>query len=524
MSPSLRYSALAGAVAGLSGIAVSHLLTNALNARATPVQAVAESVISLTPGPVAEALISVVGRKDKPILVAGVTLAVIGLGAVAGMLTRRSRTGAQLLLAAMGVLALLALMSGSDLTAAGLIPLAAGVATWFVVLAVLVDAVPPEPTQPPEPPGPAGAAGATVAGAGGAAAGEPSRRSFLLKAGGVTVAALVVAGGARLFGQGRRAVETARQLLRLPVSDGTVPAEATLELKGATPWRVPNADFYRIDTALVLPAVDPAEWRLRIHGMVERELVLTYDDLLARNLTEAWVTLCCVSNPVGGDLIGNAWWSGVRVADLLAEAGVSSDADAVLQTSQDDWTCGTPIEALTDGRDALLALAMNGEPLPIDHGFPVRMVVPGLYGFVSATKWLVDLEVTRFENFSAYWTERGWSARGPVKTQSRIEVPANGATVAAGPTRIGGHAWAQHTGIEKVEYRLDGAAWQRAELGGVPSLDTWVQWAATVELAPGEHTLAVRATDRSGYTQTSARTDVVPDGAAGWDSIDVTAQ
>ncbi len=494
-------------MAGLSGLAASLLLTNVLNARATPVQAVAEAVIELTPGPVAEALIQLVGRNDKPILVAGVTLAVIGLGALSGVLARRSRTAAQLLVAATGVLALLALMAGADFTSAALIPLGAGLATWFVVLALLVDAVPADADVD--------VAAHTV---------DPaSRRGFLLKAGGVAAVAVVAAAGARLFGEGRRAVETARQLLRLPVSDGTVPDGATLGLEGTAPWRVPNAQFYRIDTALVVPAVDPSEWRLRVHGMVERELVLTYDDLLGRELTEAWVTLCCVSNEVGGDLIGNAWWSGVRIADVLAEAGVAPGADAVLQTSQDGWTCGTPLQALTDGRDALLALAMNGEPLPVEHGFPVRMVVPGLYGFVSATKWLVDLEVTRFEDFTAYWTDRGWSARGPVKTQSRIEVPRPGASVRAGRVRVGGHAWAQHTGIAAVEVRVDGRPWQRAELGGVPSDDTWVQWAATLDLDPGSHTLAVRATDKSGYTQTAARTDVVPDGATGWHSIEVNA-
>ena len=235
------------------------------------------------------------------------------------------------------------------------------------------------------------------------------------------------------------------------------------------------------------------------------------------------MTICCVSNPVGGDLIGNAWWSGVRIADLLREAGVHPDADAVKQTSQDGWTCGTPIEALTDDRNAMLAVAMNGDPLPVEHGFPVRMIVPGLYGFVSATKWVVDLEVTKFSDFTAFWTERGWSSRGPVKTESRVEVPRDGGNVKTGSVRVGGHAWAQHTGIAKVEYRLDGDAWQEAELGRVPSNDTWVQWSGTVDVDAGDHRLAVRATDRSGYTQTSVRTDVVPDGATGWHSVGFSA-
>ena len=501
-----RYVALAGAVAGLSGIAVSHAVTNALNARATPIQAVAEVVIAKTPGGIAESLIQVVGRKDKPILVAGVTLGIIALGALAGVLSQRSRMVANLVFLLMGAVALAALMSRPGFTSTSILPLAAGVVTWLVVLAFLVDAAPVVST------------GSTTEEGGG-----DTRRGFLLKAGVVAGASLAVAASGRFFGRSRRAVETSRRLLRLPVGRGAEPADAELGLPQTTPGRVPNDDFYRIDTALVLPAIDPSEWRLRIHGMVDREITLSYQDLLDRQLTEAWVTLCCVSNPVGGELIGNAFWSGVRVADLLAEAGVSADADAVRQTSDDGWNCGTPLEALTDDRNAMLAIAMNGEPLPVDHGFPVRMVVPGLYGFVSATKWVVDLEVSRFDKFTAYWTERGWSAQGPVKTESKIEVPGNGSEVKAGPMRVGGYAWAQHTGIEGVEVRVDGNAWVPAELGGVPGNDTWVQWAATVDVPAGDHSLAVRATDKSGYTQTAARADVVPDGATGWHTIDFTA-
>ena len=229
-------------------------------------------------------------------------------------------------------------------------------------------------------------------------------------------------------------------------------------MPGIAPWRTPNDDFYIIHTALAPPSIAPEDWSLRIHGMVDKEITLGYQDLIDRQLTEAWVTLCCVSNEVGGDLIGNAWWSGVLIRELLSEAGVQDGADAVLQTSRDGWNCGTPLTALTDDRNAMLAIAMNGKPLPVQHGFPVRMVVPGLYGFVSATKWLVDLEVTRFDKFEAFWTQRGWSEKGPVKTQSRIDVPRDGAAVEAGSVRIGGSAWAQHTGIEKVEYQLDGAA------------------------------------------------------------------
>jgi DMSO/TMAO reductase YedYZ molybdopterin-dependent catalytic subunit len=491
--------AAAGAVTGLAGVVASQVVTELLNARATPVQAVAEVVIARTPGPVAEALIHVVGRNDKPILVTGVTVAIVVLGALAGLLTAVRRLYGHAVFWVMAALSLAAAASRPGFTPASLLPLAVGVLVWTVLLDWLTGVAQPRSGQ------------------------AVSRRRFLLTAGGVAVAAVAVGAGGRFVGRTRRAVETARQLLRLPVSAGVVPAGADTGLPGVAPWRVPNGAFYRIDTALVVPAVDPTGWRLRIHGMVDRELVLSYQDLLDRTLVEDWVTICCVSNPVGGELIGNAWWSGVRIADLLKEAGVHPGADAVKQTSKDGWTCGTPVEALTDGRNAMLAVAMNGRPLPVEHGFPVRMIVPGLYGFVSATKWVVDLEVTRFADFSAYWTDRGWSEQGPVKTESRVEVPRDGAGVTAGSVRIGGHAWAQHTGIAKVEFRLDGDAWRPAVLGRVPGNDTWVQWVGTVDVPKGQHSLAVRATDKSGYTQTAARVDVVPDGATGWHTISFQA-
>jgi DMSO/TMAO reductase YedYZ molybdopterin-dependent catalytic subunit len=257
--------------------------------------------------------------------------------------------------------------------------------------------------------------------------------------------------------------------------------------------------------------------------MVDKELTLTYQDLLDRGLEDAWITICCVSNPVGGDLIGNTVWGGVPIKGILDEVGIQAGADALLSRSDDGWTCGTPLEALTDGRNALLALTMNGEALPIPHGFPVRQVVPGLYGYVSATKWVVDLEVTRFDKFTAYWTERGWAPKAPVKTQSRIEVPRDGAEVSAGRVRVGGQAWAQHTGIEAVEVQLDGGAWERADLGEAPSVDTWVQWAVTLDVPEGDHEVRVRAIGRDGETQTSVERAPDPDGATGLHTIEVSA-
>lgn len=500
--PSRSLYALSGLVVGLAGIAVSHAVTMVLTVRATPLLAVAEAIIDLTPGPVAETLISWVGQWDKPLLIVGVTLAVLGLSAWAGVLAQRGLRLSVLVFLAMGAVGVASVLTPPDAGAYDVIPVLAGTVTWLVALPLVL-----------------GRLARHHEGAETVEAADTARRRFLVTAGVVAGAALVVGAAGQLVGASRRSVETARKLLRLPVTRGAAPNGSDLGVKGIAPWRTPNDTFYRIDTALVVPTVDPTTWRLRIHGMVERELVLTYEDLLDRQLTEDWVTLCCVSNEVGGDLVGNAWWSGVRVADLLAEAGVAADADAVLQTSEDDWTCGTPLRALTDDRNALLAFAMNGEPLPLEHGFPVRMVVPGLYGYVSATKWLVDLEVTRFDAIAAYWTKRGWSERGPVKTMSRIDVPRDGAELGPGRRRVGGSAWAQHTGIERVEVRLDGGAWRPARLGRVPHVDTWVQWTATVDVPPGEHRLAVRATDRSGYTQTGVRRGVVPDGATGWHTV-----
>ena len=210
----------------------------------------------------------------------------------------------------------------------------------------------------------------------------------------------------------------------------------------------------------------------------------------------------------------------MRLADLLAQAGLDPEADAVLQTSDDGWTCGTPLSALTDERNAMLAIAMNGKPLPIEHGFPVRTLVPGLYGYVSACKWVVDMEVTRFDEISAFWTEKGWGEMGPVKMSSRVDVPRSGDDVPAGGVTFAGMAWSQHTGIEAVEVAIDGGSWESAELAGVPNDDTWVQWKAVVDVEPGDHMVKVRATDKNGVVQTGVEQDVLPDGATGWHSVD----
>ncbi|MDN5727446.1 MAG: molybdopterin-dependent oxidoreductase, partial [Propionibacteriales bacterium] len=300
-----------------------------------------------------------------------------------------------------------------------------------------------------------------------------------------------------------------------------VPAGVDLGIDGLAPYVTPNADFYRIDTALVVPRIKIEDWSLTISGMVNREVTITWADLVARPMVEHVLTLACVSNTVGGDLIGNAKWLGVPIRDLLAEAGPQTGADMVLSTSHDGFTAGTPLEVLTDDRQALLAIGMNGEPLPYEHGFPARLVVPGLYGYVSATKWVTELKVTTFAQDEGYWTPLGWSALGPIKLSSRIDVPRR--KVPVGDVIIAGVAWAQHTGISKVEVQINGGSWQAAELAPVTGPDSWRQWTYTWVGAPaGNHMITCRATDADGASQETAVAPPAPNGAAGLHSRTVT--
>ena len=319
-------------------------------------------------------------------------------------------------------------------------------------------------------------------------------------------------------------VSEVRSKLALPAPASPappIPAGAEIRLDGLGPLVTPNKDFYRIDTALRVPVVDPDKWTLRVTGLVEREVELDFAALLAKPMTERHVTIACVSNEVGGDLIGNARWLGWPVRELLAMAGPKPGADMVLSRSTDGFTAGTPLEALTDSRDALLAVGMNGEPLPLEHGFPVRLIVPGLYGYVSATKWVTELKVTRFADDVGYWTPRGWSERGPIKTSSRIDVPGAGRSVTAGTVAFGGVAWAQHTGIGKVELRVNRGAWQVAELAPGISKDTWYQWKLALPLSTGQYEVQVRATDLDGVPQVEDRAPVAPNGATGFHTVTV---
>jgi DMSO/TMAO reductase YedYZ molybdopterin-dependent catalytic subunit len=308
------------------------------------------------------------------------------------------------------------------------------------------------------------------------------------------------------------------------VSPAVTEAETDLGIAGVSPFLTPNDRFYRVDTALLVPSLMAEEWRLRIHGMVDRELTIDYGQLLDRPMIERDITLACVSNPIGGRYVGNARWIGVPLDELLEEVGVRAGADQIVTRSVDGWTCGTPTAAVTDGRDAMLAVAMNGEPLPLSHGFPVRMIVPGLYGYVSATKWIVDMELTTFDAYDAYWIERGWAEQAPIKTMSRIDTPTGRSPLAAGEVAIGGVAWAQHVGIEAVEVQIGEGPWQAAELGGVDTVDTWRQWVLRWDAPAGDHRIRARATDATGATQPEERAEPFPDGATGWHTIFVSVE
>jgi DMSO/TMAO reductase YedYZ molybdopterin-dependent catalytic subunit len=300
------------------------------------------------------------------------------------------------------------------------------------------------------------------------------------------------------------------------------PALATsLNIPGISPFYTPNASFYRVDTSLVMRKVSASTWRLRIHGMVNNPITLSYDQLNKLPMIERDVTLTCVSEAVGGNFIGNARWQGTLLAPILRKAGIQAGADQIVMRDVNGMTIGVATEPVMDGRDSLLAVGMNGRVLPVEHGYPVRVVVPGLYGYVSATKWVVDMEFTTFGAFNAYWVKQGWSQQAPIKTESRIDVPKRGNPVAAGQVTIAGVAWAQHTGIEAVEVGIDGVFYE-AKLPAQDTIDTWRQWYYVWDATPGQHMLQVRATDKSGYTQTAVKHKTEPNGATGYHTVQVT--
>jgi DMSO/TMAO reductase YedYZ molybdopterin-dependent catalytic subunit len=506
---------LTGLVATGAALGVAQLVAAIVAPGAGPFVVVGSLLIDASPAWAKHLAIGLFGKDDKAALLVGVGVALAIVAALAGVLEVRRPPVGRVLIGAAAAFGIVAAATRAHPGPLDPVPAIAAGLIGILLLGVLANRMPERAAPAPERAAPSGAPGP--------AAPDPSRRLFVGWAVGAAVAgALATAGGAAL-GAGARTVSAVRMALKLPmpaVAAPPLPAGADFGIPGLARIVTPSSSFYRIDTALAVPQIDPDSWRLLITGMVDREVTLTWKELLTLPLEESYATLACVSNEVGGDLIGNARWLGYPIRHLLERAGPSPDADMVLSTSQDGFTAGTPLEALTDPeRAAILAVGMNGEPLPPEHGFPVRMVVPGLYGYVSATKWVVKLEVTRYDRARAYWTEEGWAPKGPVKLESRIDVVRkqgdDGYVIA-------GVAWHQHVGVKGVEVRIDDGAWQTAQLSTPISADTWVQWRLPWHPERGSHTISVRARGADGELQTATRADVVPDGATGYHTVTVT--
>lgn len=355
-----------------------------------------------------------------------------------------------------------------------------------------------------------------------ASASGVDRRKFLAVSATTAGIAGVTGVAGTLIGNKRNTVNTSQVKLTPPaVKPKPLAKDVTLDIPGLSPFYTPNSSFYRVDTSITPPAVQPSSWQLRIHGMVDKPMTISFAELMQRPQVEHDVTLTCVSDGVGGAYISNARWQGTRLDAILREAGLQAGAQQIVMRDVNDMNIGVAVDPVMDGRASLLAVGMNGQPLPQEHGFPVRAVIPGLYGYVSACKWVVDMEVTTFGAFSAYWVQRGWTQQGPIKTESRIDVPKRGATVSAGRVMIAGVAWAQHRGIEAVEVSVDGT-WHVARLAAADNIDTWRQWYYAWDATPGQHTIKVRATDKTGHTQTSVNHKTEPSGATGYHTIGVT--
>ncbi|MDF1604312.1 molybdopterin-dependent oxidoreductase [Nocardioides sp. YIM 152315] len=483
-----------GVLATLVGVATGHLVAALTEPASSPVLAVGSQVIDLTPTPLKEWAIRTFGSHDKDVLVGSVTAGVLVLAAIAGLLARRRfELGAALLL----VLVLI-----PAVVAEQVLPSVAAGAVGVAVLWWLTRAAPT--------PAPGGSG--------------PSRRAVLVAAGTAAAAGALAGGAGRLITSYR----TRETTVSLPApADPAPPFPARpldARVPGVTPLRTPTGDFYRVDTRLTLPIVDVDDWTLTIDGDVSRSVTFTFDDLLDMPLVERDITMTCVSNEVGGTYVGGARWLGVPLTDLLDRAGIAeTSADQILSTDVDGMTISTPLDVATDGRDAMIAVGMNGSSLPRAHGFPARMVVPGLYGFVSACKWITRMTLTTYAEQDAYWTRRDWATDAPIKIASRVDTPKPLSTVEPGRTVIGGIAWAQHQGgVAGVEVRVDGGDWQRARLGPSVGTDYWRQWYLPWTAEPGQHALACRAIAGSGDVQAAERATPFPDGSSGIQEIVVT--
>jgi len=512
MSPrsSLLLAAVAGIVSALVTLAVAAVIA-VFFGLANPIVSVGSLVIDLVPAGVKTAVIGVFGTGDKAFLLTVLGVIVFIAAVFVGILQSRRPPWGTLLLCALGFIALAAAVSRANASILDALPTVVGVLFGILILRVLVRrlegwraATGRAPTR--------ARAGAQV-----------ERRSFIQLAAVTGIVALVVGTGAQLATAASTVATEVRKKLKLPAAASpapAIPAGAELDVPGISPYIVPAADFYRIDTAIQVPSINPDTWKLKIIGMVENEIEITFAELLKLPMKERIITLACVSQEVGGNLVGNAKWLGYPIRELLARAKPLPGADMVLSRSIDGFTAGSPLPVLQDpNTDALLAVGMNGAPLPLEHGFPVRMVVPGLYGYVSATKWVVEMKVTSYAADQGYWTPRGWSEKGPVKLSSRIDTPQDGRQVKAGKVAIAGIAWHQHVGVRGVEVQIDGGAWQQASLAKVVTVDSWLQWSFAWDAGKGSHQIAVRATDENGQVQTSKLADPVPNGSTGLHTI-----
>jgi DMSO/TMAO reductase YedYZ molybdopterin-dependent catalytic subunit len=527
--------AITGIVAAATGVAVAELFAAATRPPAAPLIAVGGAVIDATPTAVKEFAVRELGTSDKPVLLAGIAVVLAFVAAETGVAATRWRAAAAVGALLLGSIGTAAALSRPAAVPADALPSLLGAAVaglllwWLSRTETAWRPARPEttsrPAHPGEDPGPAHPGGDPGPAHPG---GDPepitvrkkgSRRLILRLALVAVGAGAAQAAALTLGGRNRTAASRSREAIRLPAAAD--PA-APLPARAGPGFTTTNDVFYRVDTALTVPRIDPDRWTLRIHGMVDRELELSLADLLDRPLIERDITLNCVSNEVGGPYIGTARWLGVPLAALLREAGIRAGADQIVARSAEGMTIGTPLATALDGRDTMLAVGMNGEPLPLEHGFPVRMLTPGLYGYAGACKWVTELELTTFAKFDAYWVERGWGAQGTVKTASRIDKPKPFARIAAGAVTVAGVAWAQRRGIAKVEISVDGGAWAEAELLPTASVDTWVQWRHTWKASQGPHAIAVRAVDRTGAVQPEERATPYPDGATGWHTITVT--
>ena len=498
MESSRKRDALAGALSAGLGLGLSELFAGLVSAVPSLVEGLGKWVINGVPPAIKDLAISLFGTADKIALIVGIALITLLVGAVVGVLARQRFWLAALVFAAFGVFAVVATVSTDSRISASVAALPAGLAALvgLATLRMLYDADKIDSST------------------------DGGRRGFLVGAGAVLgVAALSSGFGRVLIERAKRAVAGREEVVLPQAAEvlAPVPAAADFGIEGVEPILVPNTDFYRIDTALSIPRVDLQEWTLTVDGLVDRPYTIDYSDLFDMRMVERDVTLSCVSNEVGGGLVGNARWTGVPLSEILDRAGVQPSAQQVVGRSVDDFTVGFPVEAAFDGREALVAVGMNGEPLPFEHGFPARLVVAGLYGYVSATKWLSNIELTTWDGFDGYWIPRGWAKEAPIKTQSRIDTPKHGAQLGAGKVVVAGVAWAPTRGISKVEVQLgEEAEWIEAELSEPLSENAWVQWRVEWDATPGRHVVTCRATDGTGETQTSEVVRPAPDGATGW--------